>query len=147
MGEVASCVPLLDPQEVIADLKIDTQPYPLALKEALIARFQWEIVFSIENAELALSRNEQTYIAGCVYRALSCIAQVLFAVNGRYLINEKGALAETETFPVTVPGVGTIASDIWVAVGKNDLAAAMRLLRHMERAMQNALTGRSPQTG
>ena len=68
---------------------------------------------AIENAELAARRAERTHIAGCAYRALCCLAQVLFALNGRYLINEKGALAEAAAFPVTVDGLTAAEALIW----------------------------------
>ena len=102
-GEIALCRPLHDPQGAVVGLKSLALPYPAPLREALVRRFQWEILFSIENAELATSRQERTHIAGCVYRALACIAQVLFALNERYLINEKGALEEAESLPLTLP--------------------------------------------
>jgi hypothetical protein len=86
------CQPLRDPQDLINRLKSIALPYPQPLRDALIRRFQWEILFGIENAELAAARNEQTHIAGCVYRSLACVAQIVFALNERYLINEKGAL-------------------------------------------------------
>ena len=64
MGEVALCRPLQDPQAVIAKLKAAAQPYPLALREAVIRRFRWEILFSIENAELAVSRGRANACRG-----------------------------------------------------------------------------------
>jgi hypothetical protein len=94
MGEIALCQPLHDPDGIIADLKERCSPYPEPLRDALIRRFRWEILFSIENAEIAASRAEQTHIAGSTYRALACVGQVLFALNQRYLINEKGALED-----------------------------------------------------
>jgi hypothetical protein len=62
-GEIAFCRPLHDPRKTIAGLKAIALPYPSALRETLVRRFQWEIPFSIENAELAVSRSEQTHIA------------------------------------------------------------------------------------
>ena len=81
-GEIALCEPLHDPRAAIEKLKATALPYPQQLRDALIRRFQWEILFSIENAD----------------RALACIAEVLFALNGRYLINEKAALSEAAAF-------------------------------------------------
>ncbi|MCK1520754.1 hypothetical protein [Bradyrhizobium sp. 17] len=60
MGEIAYCQPLRDPQDLINRLKSIALPYPQPLRDALIRRFQWEILFGIENAELAAARNEQT---------------------------------------------------------------------------------------
>jgi Nucleotidyltransferase domain len=139
MGEAALCSPLLDPTGAVADLKGRTWPFPTALKDALIARFQWEVLFSIENAEIAVARGEQTHIAGCAYRALCCIAQVLFAVNARYLINEKGALAEAETFPFTIQGAAWTASEIWIAIGSRDFGSALHLLRKMAADLEIAV--------
>ena len=101
MGEVALCQPFHDPQGLITQLKASTSPYPDKLREALLKKFLWEILFSIENGEIAIARGEQTHIAGCAYRALCCIGQVLFTLNRRYLINEKGALVEAAEFSCT----------------------------------------------
>ena len=83
MGEVALCWPLNDAVGALGHLKAMTTPYPEALREALIRRFQWEILFSIENARTVLPKGDETYIAGCAFRSLACAAQVLFALNRR----------------------------------------------------------------
>lgn len=129
MGEVATCQPLLDPFGRIAELKGETRPFPEALRDALIARFGWEVGFAIENAELAARRAEQTHVAGCAYRALCCVAQVLFALNGRYLINEKGAVAEAATYPITIEGLAKAQAELWSDIGNADLERALRRLR------------------
>src|ERR1700739_4490064 len=66
MGEIALCRPIHDPTGMIAELKAATAPYPQPLRAALIGRFGWEVAFSVENAEIAVPRAEQTHIAGCV---------------------------------------------------------------------------------
>jgi hypothetical protein len=71
MGEVALCRPLGDSEGAIAALKAMTVPYPDQLREALIRRLQWEIVFAIENAQTAVPNGDQAYIAGCAFRALA----------------------------------------------------------------------------
>jgi len=129
MGEIALCRPLHDPNAAISRLKAATSPYPAALRAALIRRFQWEILFSIENAELAVSRGDQTHIAGCVYRALACAGQVLFAVNERYLINEKGACEEAATLPLTIANLMERIDSTWRRFGDREFQAAFGLLR------------------
>jgi hypothetical protein len=47
-------------QGAIAGLKAAALPYPPALRDALLHRFQWEVLFAIENAELAAASGEQT---------------------------------------------------------------------------------------
>lgn len=131
-GEVALCRPLYDPRGAIAGLKARALPYPPPLREALIRRFLWEALFSIENAELTMSRPDPTHIAGCVYQSLTCIAQVLFALNERYLINEKGALKEAETFPTTLPELTDRAADIWQFIGDGEFDDALAILRELQ---------------
>ena len=140
MGEVALCVPLHDPNGAIAELKAATTPYPDALRDALLKMFLWKILFSIENGEIAVARGEQTHIAGCTYRALCCIGQVLFALNRRYLINEKGALAEAASFPRNVSLLPERTDRIWAALGRREFAAVFSDLRALEADVL-ALTG------
>jgi hypothetical protein len=129
MGEVALCLPLHDPDGRLARLKAAASPYPHALRDALIRKFDWEILFSIENGELAAARAEQIHVAGCAYRALACTAQVLFALNARYLINEKGALQEAAAFPLTIADIEKRAADVWRRIGIGELRAALAGLR------------------
>ena len=139
MGEIALCRPLHDPEGVIAAMKAMTVPYPEPLRAALIGRFLWEVLFSIENGETAVARGEQTHIAGCAYRALCCIAQVLFALNGRYLINEKGALDEAASFPLAIDGMRERVANVWKAIGCSDYPTCFRELRAMERELKGLL--------
>jgi Nucleotidyltransferase domain len=135
MGEVALCRPLSDSAGALAALKGMTVPYPDNLREALIRRFQWEVLFSIENAQAAVSGGDQAYIAGCAFRSLACAAQVLFAVNRRYLINEKGALAASARLPLTVANLAERARSVWQAVGLGAFEAALGELGSIEREL------------
>ncbi|WP_224369544.1 nucleotidyltransferase domain-containing protein [Hyalangium versicolor] len=139
MGEVDTCRPLFDPSGVIAALKGETQPYPEVLKDALVARFGWEVDFAIDNAEIAARRGERTHIAGCAYRALSCLAQVLFALNGRYLINEKGSVPEAATYPLTIEGLADTQMEIWKAIGDGEHERALLRLRALSSGMHALL--------
>jgi Nucleotidyltransferase domain len=133
MGEVALCRPLSDPKDIIAGLKSLTAPYPDKLREALIRRFQWEARFSIENAETAVARGDPTYIAGCAFRSFCCVAQVLFGLNRRYLINEKGAIEAAARLPVTVESLSERAQNVWRALGLRAFGAALAELVSIER--------------
>jgi hypothetical protein len=125
MGEIALGLPLHDPTGRLAQLQALTQPYPRALRKALVRRFQWEILFAIENGELAAASCEQTHIAGCAYRALACIGQVLFALNERYLINEKGALREAARFPLTIANLTGRVADVWRHIGNAEFTRTL----------------------
>jgi hypothetical protein len=135
MGEVALCRPLTDPERELARLKAMTTPYPEALREALIRRFQWEILFSIQNGQTAVPRSDETYIAGCTFRMLACAAQVLFALNRLYLVNEKGALAAAAQLPLTVDNLAERVKSVWQAIGIRAFDAALAELKSIEREL------------
>jgi hypothetical protein len=135
MGEVALCRPLGDREGALAALKALTVPYPAPLREALIRRFQWEVLFAIENARTAVPRGDQVYVAGCAFSSLACAAQVLFAVNRRYLINEKGALAAAARLPLTVSGLAERVGTVWRAIGLGEFGEALAGLGSIEREL------------
>ena len=140
MGEAALCKPLHDPDGVLAALKSMTEPYPESLARALVERFLWEVGFSVENGALAVARGDATHVAGCAYRALACMGQVLFALNRRYLINEKGALEAAAQFPVTIPNLGERAASIWQDIGRGALLEAPATLRGLDRDLEALAT-------
>ena len=98
-AEVAVCQPLWDPEGIISELKKKISPYRDSLQKALLQKFAWEINFSIDIARKSVERSDVTYAAGCCFRSVMCMLQVLFAVNKTYWLNEKGAVALAETFP------------------------------------------------
>ncbi|MDZ7990683.1 MAG: nucleotidyltransferase domain-containing protein [Nostoc sp. EfeVER01] len=100
MGEIAFCHALYDPNGVLEALKLKTKPYPVGLKQATIDTFAWEISFSLLVAKKAIARNDVVYAAGCCFRSVACMNQVLFALNEDYLLNEKGALALANRFAI-----------------------------------------------
>jgi hypothetical protein len=99
-GEIATCRALHDPAGYVAAAKRKLEPYPDALRRALMARFLDEARFFLACAQKAAERGDVTYVAGCAFRVASCLLQAIFAVNRQWLINEKGALALAATFPL-----------------------------------------------
>ena len=138
-GEAAIARPLLDPTGAFSALKGQVSHYPPALAAALIARFGWEVSFAIETAHLAARRTERTHVIGCIYRAVCCVAQVLFALNRQYVINEKGALAAAANLPVTLPQLEAAVNEIWCAAGCGDLETALARMTVIERAMRDLI--------
>lgn len=128
LGEVALCRPLNDPVGALTALMAKATPYPPALGQALIRKFLWEVGFSIENAGLGAARGDQTHVAGCAYRALSCVAQVLFALNSKYLINEKGALDAAQWFPLTIADLPKRTQAVWCEIGRREFTSALEML-------------------
>jgi predicted nucleotidyltransferase len=80
-GEAAVCRVLWDPTGWAATRKIQLIDYPDALRQELVRRFGFEIGFCLLIAEKPVRRADVTYVAGCVFRAVSCLLIVLFALN------------------------------------------------------------------
>ena len=103
MAEIAHAHLLWDATGALAALKAKTTPYPPALRQATLDKFAWEVRFSLSVARKATARGDAAYTAGCCFRAVACLMQTLFALNGQYLMNEKGAVSLAATFPQTIP--------------------------------------------
>ncbi len=100
VGETHHARILYDPQGKLAALQRRTRPYPPALRRAIREAFLWEARFALETADKSARRGDVFHVSGCLFRSAACLAQVLFAANGRYLVNEKGALEAVAQLPV-----------------------------------------------
>lgn len=100
MGEISICKILLDPKGKISQLKSKTYPYPKALKEAITRYFMFEASFSLMFAEDNVEKDDIYYICGHCFRSISCLNQVIFALNDEYCINEKKAVKMIEGFKI-----------------------------------------------
>ena len=100
MGEIAICRILYDPDNKIAELKSKTRPYPETLKAAITGYFLFEASFSLMHARDNLDKDDLSYVCGHCYRVISCLNQVLFAINEEYCINEKKAVRMIEGFKI-----------------------------------------------
>jgi len=127
MGEVAFAHVLWDPDQVLASLQRRCTPYTPALAEALIRTFLWEAKFAIENALHGRGRDDPAYVAGCGFRAVACLNQSLFALNGVYLLNEKGATQAAEKLPRRPPDYAARVGQAIVA-GAGGLPSLMALV-------------------
>ncbi|GGQ40922.1 DNA polymerase subunit beta [Couchioplanes azureus] len=97
-GEVALGVILADPSGELSALRSRTLAVPPALREALVAGL-WEADFLTGVARKAVSRGDSSYIAGCLFRIVGVCAHALHGAAGRWLINEKGAVAAAAALP------------------------------------------------
>lgn len=131
MGEVHLCQPLYDPDGLLTELKALTVPYPPAMKKALIDLYLWEAGFALETSHKPASRGEAFYIAGTFFRCAACLVQVLYALNERYWINEKGSVKAAATFPLTPPDFEATITRALGSLGTTAAAINSRL-RDME---------------
>ncbi|MEP7291264.1 MAG: nucleotidyltransferase domain-containing protein [Chloroflexota bacterium] len=143
LGEVFYCQPLYERDDRLRRLKARAAPYPPLLRRALIDA-RWEAHFSLENARKPAKRGDVTQVIGFLYRTAAVIVQVLFALNQRYCINEKGAAAEAETFPLHPSGFYARMTSVLAAPGRlpDDLTASVdqleTLLGEVDALCENA---------
>ena len=97
-GEVALGVVLADPTGELAALRRRTRTYPPALRERLVTGL-WEADFLVGVARKAVSRGDAAYVAGCLFRIVGVCTHALHGAAGRWLINEKGAVAAAAALP------------------------------------------------
>ncbi|RIQ18898.1 nucleotidyltransferase domain-containing protein [Jiangella rhizosphaerae] len=97
-GEIALAVVLADPSGELAAVRTQAQRYPEPLRAALRIGL-WEATFSVEIAAKAAGRGDAAYVAGCLFRAVGICAHALHGHEGRWLINEKGAVAAAGALP------------------------------------------------
>lgn len=97
-GELSIAKILVDDGGELAALRRRTVPYPAELKKSLVALFDFEAGFSAMLARTHAEGDDAYYVAAHIARSLSCLNQVLFAMNGEYCLNEKKAVRMADGF-------------------------------------------------
>jgi predicted nucleotidyltransferase len=144
MGEVHLCQPLADPQGKLAELKALTSPYPPALKTVMIGRNLWEAQFALDTSHKSAGRGDVLHVSGGLFRCAICLVQVIFALNERYCINEKGALNLASTFPLCPPDFEPTITRVLAHPGatpaelKNRIAQLENLVISLQQEVSNS---------
>jgi predicted nucleotidyltransferase len=144
-GEVHVCRPLYDPASAIAQLKSLVREYPEEFRAAAVTKHLIDAEFEISIAAKPAARADVMYVAGCLFRAAGFMTLVLYALNRKFFMNEKGAFAESRGFAIkparfhdTVASVlgrvGTTPADLSKSVvSLQSLAAELRQLATSEQ--------------
>ena len=99
LGEVAVCVPLFDPEGRLDALKRRVAVYPEALRRRMVQDYLFMAEFTVTAfARKFAARSDAYGTAACLTRAVNELVMALFALNRRYLLNDKTALAEVAEF-------------------------------------------------
>jgi len=133
LSEVALCQPVWDPHGVIAHMKSRVTPYPPGLRKAVLDNQWWEAQFAHDNAVKSAARNDVVYVAGCCFRSAMCLLQTLFALNGQYWLNEKGALKLADAFEIAPVRLRERLETVFTHLQRqpDELAAALQLLQDL----------------
>jgi predicted nucleotidyltransferase len=136
LGEVAVGVPLSDPEGRLEALKRRVAEYPEALRRAVVQDCLWA-------AELTLTAFAPKF-AGCAgaYGTAACLTRVvhplllaLFALNRKYLLDDKTALAEVAEFERAPREFGPRVQQTLAHLGATpaEFAAAVESVAHLFR--------------
>lgn len=99
LGEVAVCIPLVDSEGWVEVLKRRVAGYPEALRRAVVKDYLWAAEFGLAAFAPKFAARSDVYgTAACLTRAVNQLVLVLFALNRKYPINDKTALAEVAEF-------------------------------------------------
>jgi hypothetical protein len=137
-AEVAVCQVLWDPSGWVASRKSRLVDYPEGLRRELVRRFGFEAGFCLLIAEKPVRRADVNYVAGCVFRAVSSLLVVLFALNREHWLNEKGALNLADRFRIVPPRFCERVAAIWGSVVKDSgaLTVALTTVRELNDEVQ-----------
>lgn len=92
MGEVAYCKILSSNSNIISEQKERLMDFPENYRRTAIEKFLWECEFSEQCGRKAIRKGDILYAAGSLFRCAVSLLQVLYAINGMYMLNEKGSL-------------------------------------------------------
>jgi predicted nucleotidyltransferase len=99
LGEVAVGIPLFDPEARLGVLKRRVTVYPEALRRAVVQDYLWAAELGLAAFAPKFAGRSGAYgTAACLARAVNQLLLVLFALNRKYLVDDKTALAEVAEF-------------------------------------------------
>jgi hypothetical protein len=130
LGELACCIPLHDPQGVLAELKARVASYPDALRAAVVQGALWQVEFGLRAfAPKLAERGEVVGAVGCMTRFAAYLVLALFALNRAWFVSDKTALAEIATFARTPDDFGARLAAVLAEPGASAGALAASFAR------------------
>ncbi len=118
-GEIHVCRPLFDSAGTVARLKSRVSAYPEKMRTAAVTKHLFDAEFEISIAAKPAERGDVMYVAGCLFRAAGFMTFVLYALNRRFFLNEKGAWAESRGFAIKPPRFHETVASVLGNVGAN----------------------------
>jgi predicted nucleotidyltransferase len=128
-GEINVCRPLYDPAGAVRALKRAVAKYPPQLRRAIVTKHMFDAAFELSIADKPAKRGDTMYVAGCLFRAAGFMTLVVYALNRRWWLNEKGALAETRSFPLAPPRFQATIASVLGGVGREPRAMERSIAR------------------
>ncbi len=139
LAETQICIPLYDPESVIAKLKRSVEVYPALLKEKVMADSLWGAEFTLLHARGFAAQGDIYNTVGCLTRAVSNITQALFALNEKYFLRDKKVLETVANFPYLPSGYIQQVNRILAFPG-NTAAELTKTVMDLEQAWQSVVS-------
>jgi hypothetical protein len=136
LGEAAAYLPLFDPDARLAGLKRRVADYPEALRRALVQNYLFAAELGLMALAPKFARRSGAYgTAACLARAVHELLLVHFALNRRYLMDDKTALAEVAEFERAPRDFGPRVQRMMAHLGESptELAAAVEGIAQLFR--------------
>ncbi len=142
-GEVHVCRPFFDPAGAIAELKSLVREYPEKFRAAAIAKHLFDAEFEISIAAKPAERADVMYVAGCLFRAAGFMTLVLYALNRRFFLNEKGAFVESHRFAIKPARFHDTAASVLGSIGSTpaQLSASVDSFQSLVAELSQLATG------
>ncbi|MEV0585185.1 nucleotidyltransferase domain-containing protein [Nonomuraea sp. NPDC050310] len=128
-GELALGRVLADPTGELTEVRRRVSAYPDALRTALVAAARWEPGFVLTAAGKGAKRGDAFYAAGCVFRAVGVLAHGICGAERRWVVNEKGLVAEAAVLATAPPDLEARVQEVFALAGELPamIGAARRL--------------------
>lgn len=119
-AEVATCVPLVDDDGLLGDLKARLVPYPAPLRDSMIAAL-WQVDFLLDAAVKGAKTADASYVALCASTASMLVAHAWHAAAGAWVVNEKGLVPGVERLPLDSGGFATHVAEALATLGTTEV--------------------------
>ncbi|KAB1867696.1 nucleotidyltransferase domain-containing protein [Microbacterium algeriense] len=133
-GEVATGVPLCDPDGILVALARSVNPYPDALRAAFVENL-WQVDFLLNAATKGAKTGDAAYVALCGTTTAMLIAHTWHAAAGQWVTNEKGLVPNVARLPIDTAGFSATAAAVLGSIGTSpeQLLASIARLRGLPR--------------
>ncbi|MFK3678157.1 nucleotidyltransferase domain-containing protein [Microbacterium sp. NPDC090218] len=133
-GEVATSVPLRDPDGILVGLVRSVTPYPDALRDAFLTNL-WQVDFLLNAAVKGAKSGDAAYVALCGTTTTMLTAHAWHASAGNWVTNEKGLVTNVARLPIDTGGFSAAAAAALGHLGSSpeELLASIARLRELPR--------------
>jgi hypothetical protein len=143
LSETQVCIPLFDPHSVIQALKAQINPYPVLLKQTIIADCLWMAEFTLMQCDNFADAGDTYNTVGCFTRITNYLVHALFAINETYPLGDKRAIQLIKTFSKAPLEITTTLNRVLGQAGTQaeELKASTALLRELWKEIVTLTAG------